>query len=419
MSLDEVRWGMAGSLEYRGKDRYGRDTWQLVVSAGKDGKGKRVKVKRTFRGGKRDAEKALARLVAEATGGSMPSQTNSMTIAAWVDIWDTEHISRKLAPKTAATYRTMLKHRIVPALGAIPLQKLTPGHLKQFYANLDEDGVRKDGRGTKLSGATQAKCHRIVSAMLQEAVYRELIAHNPAADVRPPQEARPAIKFYDEAEVRRLLTALQSESPRFRAIVLLALATGMRRGEILALEWGQVNWRDHLITVKQSAYMAAGQGQQVKAPKTNHSARLVAMPADIEEALRAWQQQQAEEREKAGSLWQPSEYVFTNWNGSWLRVDSVTREWEKFVKRVNQRAPGSLPHLTFHGLRHTAASFLLASGIDVRAVSGVLGHAQASTTLNIYGHMLQSSVHRAADAMQGVLNRVSTKKCPPYCPPKA
>ena len=408
---------MAGSIQYRGKDKDGRDTWLLTASEGFDAQRNRVRITRTFHGGKREAEKEKARLVAEAAGRSATSST-SMTIAAWAEIWDKEHIARNLAPKTAATYRMMLRHRIIPALGAILLQKLAPSHLKQFYANLDEDGVRKDGRGTRLSGATQAKCHRVLSAMLQEAVYRELIPHNPASDVRPPQERRPEIKFYDEEEIRRLLIALQDESSRFRAIVLLALATGMRRGEILALEWGEINWQAHLITVKQSAYTATGQGQQVKAPKTATSARLVAMPADLEDALRAWQQQQSDERVKSGSLWQAGDYIFTNWDGSWLHVDSVTREWEKFLKRVNKRAkedaektgaePEILPPLTFHGLRHTAATFLLASGIDVRAVSGILGHAQASTTLNIYGHMLQSSAQRGADAMQEVFHRVTS-----------
>lgn len=405
---------MAGSMKNRGKDKQGRDTWLFTVSDGFDAQGKRVKLFRTFHGGKREAEKALAQFVSEVAQGKV-SISGGMTVAAWAEVWEREHVSRNLAPKTAATYRTMLKHRIIPALGTIALNKLTSAHIKKFYANLDEDGVRKDGRGTRLSGATQGKCHRVLSVLLKEAVYRELIPHNPVADVRPPREERPTVKYYEEESVRRLLVALQERSIRFRAIVLLALLTGLRRGEIIGLEWGSINWQSHKLTIKQSAYVAKGQGQKLKTTKTATSTRVVVMPAELEQILQVWREQQAEEREKAGSLWQPSDFVFTDWKGAWLRVDSVTSEWGKFLKRVNKREPNYLPPLNFHGLRHTAASFLFASDIDVRSVAGVLGHAQASTTLNIYGHMLESSAKRAADAMQGMIDRVNAGKCQQEC----
>lgn len=398
-------------------DRAGNLIWLLTVSAGFKANGDRKRVRRDFHGSKPKATVAHARLVVEVNNGRHV-ESSEMLLQDWAEIWDKEHVSCKLSAKTAATYRMMLKNRIVPALGKIRLDRLTPTHIQRFYAQLNSaDGIRLDKKGGKprpgpLKDATKAKIHRILSAMLQEAVYRQLIQHNPARDTRAPQEKCPEIKYFEESNIRRLLEVLPKESLRFRALVMLALSTGMRRGEIIGLTWDQVNWDDSIITVRQAASFVAGIGQQLKAPKTRQSVRHVGIPEPAEQALRAWQRQQESERETAGSLWKnEGNYVFTTHLGAWCYIDAVGKEWSKFIDRINAQAEAKepkeekLPRLTFHGLRHTAASILIAGGVDIRSVSGVLGHAQAATTLNRYSHMLELGAQKAAAAMQGMLER--------------
>jgi len=395
-------------------DKDGKPVWILTVANGRDAAGKRARARREFHGSDKEAQKAYDRFKVEVAEAGIGS---NMTLAAWVAVWDREHIARNVAPKTAVNYRILLKNRIIPNLGSVRLNALAPRKIKDFYASLNEEGARMDRRGKTLSGATQAKVHRILSALLQEAVYREIIPRNPVADVRPPRERRPELRYLEESDILIMMQELSKESLRFRLIVLLALTTGMRRGEIMGLEWKHIDWTAHSITIAQSAFITSGNGQRLKAPKTAQSIRLVSMPADVEDTLRAWQRQQTDEREKAGSLYRVSDFIFTTWEGHWVSVDQITKEWRRFLSRVNKRAKdeaekqgrkaAELPIIPFHGLRHTAASLFIAGGLDVRSVSGVLGHAQASTTLNIYSHMLQSAPQNAATMMQTMLDRTS------------
>jgi integrase len=399
----KARRRKVGSIESRGEDRRGRERWRLVVSD-RDDKGKRIKRTKVFIGRERDAEKALALFIAEVDAGKVV-KSSGMTLEKWAECWDREHIEG-LAEKTAAVYRMMLRLRILPALGSVTLKQINKQRIEAFYRGLAKPkGARKDNKEGGLSSSTLAKCHRVLSGLLAAAVDQELIPYNPASKAKAPREEREEARYYDGATIALLLQALQGKPARFRAIVLLAMTTGLRRGEILALTWDDVDFDAKTIAVRRAAVTTTGKGQHLKPTKTQRSVRKVGMPAQLVEALQAYASEQDCWREQNGSKWEGGAgHVFTLNTGKWLRADYVTREFRAFVTKAG------LPALNFHGLRHTAASLLIAGGVDIVAVSGLLGHARASTTLDIYAHLMEDNLRKGAAAMEAALGESGSEE---------
>lgn len=393
---------MAGSIEQRGPNR-----WRLVVSAGRDQNGKRVKITRTVNGKKREAERELSLLTMEVETGRIGASAK-MTLGEWVDKWLTL-VEKTLAPSTLVGYRHMLNNRIRPALSHIALDRIQPKHIAAFYDDLAHstrldvqltDKELANGRAIPLLSAnSQLKYHRLLSLILQEAVYRGLIPQNPTKAVRPPRATRTEAQHYDEADVTKLLAALATEPLRFRVLVAVALTTGARRGEIVALRWEDVDWERGQIRICHSAYLVGGEKQGTKGTKTGQ-VRVVPLVEPAKSLLAEWQTAQTNERE-ALPVWCGDDFIFTEETGNWTRVDNVTKRWKVFLGKHK------LPALPFHGLRHTAASVLLGNGLPVRTVAGLLGHAQASTTLNIYGHVLESSAKQATEILERVTGAMS------------
>jgi len=241
---------MSGNIEERGKN-----TFRLVVSGGFDAHGKRIKYTRTFHGDKRGAKRALDEFAVDVAKG-MVRMSCGISVCEWAKTWIGQQ-EKRLAPRTVASYRGHLQNRILPALGHIPLDKLQPRHINDFLEQMEQKGARLDGRGETISGATCLRHLRTLSVMLQEAVYRQLIPQNPARAVRAPRVKRKEARYYDERGVKLLIERLQSEPGVFRAMVLTAMLVGLRRGEIIGLEWSAVDWDKRTVTVRQSAQILA------------------------------------------------------------------------------------------------------------------------------------------------------------------
>lgn len=371
---------MSGYIQERGKDKHGKTVYRVFVSGGYDGAGKRIRKAVVVHGSLRDAEQVKKRLERELDDSG---PTSSMQFREWIERWMEEAV-RSRAPRTVAEYQRLLATRIVPALGHIRLDQLKSRHIFDFMSKLT--GIQHARRNDQtLSRHSQRKYYCLLSVILQDAVYSGLIGQNPVKQVRAPRIDGYRARFYEPLDVEQLWQALQQEPLMWRAIVAMSLLLGIRRGELMALRWGDVHWERRSISIARAAYRVSKQDQQVKAPKTATSIRSIPIPEPLLPILKAWHSVQ-------GGL--DDDYICADARLRWLHIDAPTKWFAKFIARHG------LPSLNLHGLRHTAATIMLEAGVPVRTVSEHLGHGQTSTTTNIYAHTTQASRERAAEALQ-------------------
>ena len=274
---------MKGSIEKRGKNSY-----RLVVFKGYDLEGKAMRHTKTVHcKNKSEAHTELAKFVTQVENGFVV--TGSVpTFAQFVEIWTRDYGLKELAPSTYYRYKGMLDSRILPYFGHYKLNKITPIDIMRFYDLLDKDTqiVRKknnNGRKTKkpLSQKTILEHHRLIRAMLHRAVYWQLITHNPAERVQPPKTQKPKRDCYDEEQTRILvdnLEKLTGNDIKYRVAILLDIFTGARLGELLGLEWSDIDFNNGIININKSSQYLADKGIFTKEPKTESSIRDVAIP---------------------------------------------------------------------------------------------------------------------------------------------
>ena len=257
--------------------------------------------------------------------------------------------------------------------------------------------VIKQNKG--LSEKTIKQHHAIIHSALQKAVEWQLILNNPANRVRPPKVPKKEAKHMTEEQVLAMLEALSKEPLKYQVMIHLDLVTGMRRGELMALEWKNIDTEKRIIKIRKSVRYIPGQGQALKNPKNESSIRDITLPKYIISLLNEYKVQWNAEKAKLGDLWQGDDWIFTQWNGRPMHVDTISSWFPKFLKRHG------LEHINFHAIRHTAATLLINQGLNVKALSARLGHANTSTTMNIYAHALQSADKQAANMMDNIISR--------------
>lgn len=390
---------VVGNIEKRGENSY-----RLRVSGGYTGEGKRIIYKRTIQTkSKTEAEKELALFISEIETGQALS-AKKMRFRDYADFWINNYAIPNLSPNTYERYKSMLKSRILPYLCNMYIDKIQPMQLMYLYQELTDSTYTRKNATYKLSSKTVLEHHRLLHSMLQQAVYWQMVPYNAASRVRPPKSRRPNINFYDDAQTIALIKALESEELKFRVIILLTIFTGLRRGEVLGLEWQYIDFKNSSVTVRQASQYVLSIGVYTKAPKTETSNRVISIPESITKLLKEYKRKQLETRLRLGDKWIETNRLFVQWNGAPMHPDTITKWFRQFLKDKN------LPHITFHGLRHTHATLLIAQGLDVRTVSNRLGHAQTSTTLNIYAHSFAKMDREASEKLDNLLYREDTKK---------
>lgn len=390
---------MVGNIEKRGENSY-----RLRVSGVYTGEGKRITYKKTIQAkNKTEAQKELALFITEIETGQALS-AKKMRFRDYADFWINNYAIPNLSPKTYERYKSMLKARILPYLGNMYLDKFQPMQLMYLYQELSESTYVRKNVTHRLSSKTVLEHHRLLHSMLQQAVYWQMIPYNPASRVRPPKAKKPNINFYDDAQTIALIKALEGEELKFRVIILLTIFTGLRRGEVLGLEWQDINFKNSSLTVRQASQYVSSIGIYTKDPKTETSNRIISIPESIIKLLKEYQKEQLKSRLRLGDKWLETDRLFVQWNGAPMHPDTITKWFRQFLEDKN------LPHITFHGLRHTHATLLISQGLDVRTVSNRLGHAQTSTTLNFYAHAFAKMDREASDKLDNLLYREDTKK---------
>ena len=336
------------------------------------------------------------------------TSNGNMRFADFAEKYMTEYAQLYLKPKTIATYTEHLQ-RINQALGHIRLCDLRTGHINSFYQNLQEKGIRN--RTTALCKIDLRERigthHRTLSSVLSRAVKWGYIQINPADAAEKPSLGGHEAAYLEEDDARRLLELLQAEPVKWRAPITFDLLSGLRRAELLGLRWQDVDLDGHTITIRQTSNYLPGKGVYVGTPKTTTSAR----PLPISTAAimllleyRAWQDTR---REQLGDAWEDQDgRVFTTDTGAPMFPDSLTQWFSGFIAR------SGMPKVTVHSLRHTYASLMIADGVPLVVVSRQLGHAQASTTANIYAHAIASAQAKAMQTFDRFNDIVGTEQPP-------
>lgn len=392
---------MAGSIEKRGKNSY-----RLIVCHGFNLDGKPIRHTKTVHGTKTQAKIELAKFVAEVEQGTV-IEGKSITFKEFTEFWKRDYGSKELAPSTYRRYLGMLESRILPYLGHFKLDKIKPTDIMKFYDMLDKDTqIRRvkcnNGYRTlkPLSQKTILEHHRLIRAMLHRAVYWQLLFSNPCERVQPPKSKKPKRRYYDDEQCKVLLSNLNELSVddiKYKTAITLTLFTGVRLGELMGLEWSDIDFTNGIVSINKSSQYLADKGVFTKTPKTESSIRDVAIPDFVVSLLEEYKSWYEEQKALYGELWIDSDRLFVQSDGKPMHPSTISKWFVKFVKEIG------LPVINFHGLRHTNATLLISQNIDVAVVAARLGHAQITTTFNFYVHPIISHNKSAGNVLQNLL----------------
>jgi integrase len=382
---------MRGNITRRGKS-----SWRLKIERESDTPGKRKYFTETVRGKRQDAEKRLTELLGQTDAGTLVDRARTTVaehVRAWID-------AAEVQPKTRERYRQLCEQQIVPHLGTTELQKLKPATIDAWHVTLLVRGG-KDGR--PLSARTVGHAHRVLHVAIKKAVKAEVLARNVVSVFSPPKVEDDEVEILDDADVPAVRAKRAGHV--LGPIASTALATGCRRGELLALAWGCLDLDRATISIERSLEQTKKQGEKgcelrFKRPKTKAGVRTLSLPASAVAILRKHRQSQLELRLQLGLGKLPDDaLVFCRPDGSPIPPNDVSRDWARVC------ASKDLPQVSFHALRHTHASALISSGMDVVAISKRLGHKSPTTTLRIYAHLFAKLAKdaAAADAIEAVM----------------
>ena len=301
---------------------------------------------------------------------------------------------RGVKHSTIVRYRE-LTERIYPTIGYIKLKDLRADHLNSFYTELAKPGQNKR-TGAGLSAKTILEHHRLISTVLDQAEKEGLIPFNVAAKATLPKVSKREVNYFQPEQVAAIRDALETEPLKWKMLTHLFLITGARRGELLGLKWDKVDFAGNKVYISNNILYTPDRGIYEDTPKTDTSKRYVTLPTETMQLLKQYKTWQAEERLRLGEYYQDHGFIFSQDNGGPMHPDSVTDWMNKFSKRHG------LPHINPHAFRHTMASMLYFNGVDSVSISKRLGHAQVSTTANIYAHVMEAADQKNADILADV-----------------
>jgi integrase len=368
---------MRGSITRRGKQ-----SWRIRFDVGR-ANGKRVARAHTFRGTRKEAQAKLAELLASVAQGSYVAPAK-MSVAAFVrsrvDQWEAD-----ITARTAQRYRQLTENQIAPHIGAMPLQKLVRLDVEAWHTKLRNGG---------LAARTIGHAHRVLSKALRDAERDGLVLRN----VCKLQKA-PRVADAEKAIVRDVPGFIDKlRGTRLYVPAMLALFTGMRLGEILALRANRVDLNRKIIAVREALEWTKAHGVRPKTPKSRAGRRDITLPDILVDVLREHRKAMLEMRMQFGAGRLPDDaLLFANLAGAPLQPSNVSSEWGEIASHIG------MPEITFHSLRHTHASQLIAAGVDIATISKRLGHARPSVTLAIYAHMFTSDDGKAAAAINAAM----------------
>jgi integrase len=381
------------------------DGWAGAISLGVDGKG-RLKRRYVYGSSQREVRAKLDALKRQLEAGIVIGTSRGVTVAQYLDAWVAGTLAEQVAvgalrSSTRDGYFDMVERHIKPHVGRHRLEELKPPHLRAWIADLRRV---TSARGRPLSARTIQLAHATLRRALNDAVRDELIPRNPALLVRPGRVPRKSIEPLTRDEAKALLAVAAQD--RLFALWLVLMSLGLRRGEALALRWPDIDFEAGTVTVSRSLQRrrtgeknAKGHNRTVlveEPPKTEGSVRVLALPASLQVVLKEHRARRLRER-LAAQFWADPDLVFATPAGTPFDPQNIYRAWHAVCDKAKVR------RCRPHDLRHTAASFLLLQGADMRTVMEQLGHTRMATTSDLYTHVLEEVKRDAAARMDGLL----------------
>jgi integrase len=385
---------MKGHIRERSPGR-----WAIIFDARDSQTGERKRRWHSFAGTKREAQVECARLLTELNNGTSVDPSRE-TVAAFLERW-IEHMQGQVAPRSLERYTELARKNLTPLLGGLALAKLQPAHISAAYAKALTSG-RRDGKGG-LSARTVTHMHRVLREALQQAVRWQLLARNPADAVKPPKVERQQMSVLDTDATAELIEAAR-ETSLFMPI-MLGVRCGLRRGEVVALRWRNVDLERGQISVVASAEQT-DHGVREKETKNGKGRTIVLSGTEIEE-LCSHRVRQAQGLLALGVRLTDDHHVVTRADGQPLQPRSLTHAFVKFARQNGFQ-------IRLHDLRHSHATHMLASGVHPKIAQERLGHSSVGITLDLYSHVLPGmqaeAVSKVDAALRDALDRRAAKK---------
>lgn len=299
-----------------------------------------------------------------------------------------------------------LTARVYPTIGHLRLDKITGRHIQQFINDLINNTSERTGR--PLARKTVIHHLSFISDVFSYAVKMDMLTYNPCRKVTVPKGEAKEKYIYTIEEITRIFELLDGENvpTKFRVFFKLAVYSGYRRGELLGLEWKDVDFENNIISVRRTSNYTAKKGVYTDTTKTRKSQRTLKFPQEIMDMLREYKAEQDEQALKCGDKWVETDRLYVKWNGEPMQNGTPYFWLGEFCEKHD------LPFYGLHSFRHLFASLLVNQGVDIVTVSGALGHSTVSTTSNIYCHMLQESRAKVSDAVSSALDFSGKKKEP-------
>ena len=358
--------------------------WQITIELPKDPiTGKRNRKYRTVEGNKKEAERAMHEFITELEKGYYVANSN-ISITEWVNTWLEVYIIPNVSPTTLSRYQGMIKRYINPVIGHIPVQQLTTLAVQSWVNGLKIS----PSSGKEMSAATIKHAYHVLKGAMDKAVLAGIIYRSPCTGIMLPKGQKKQAVIYDEKQIRQLLDA--AAGTEMELVIDMELCLGVRRGELLGLEWGDIDWEHNQVKIIRNRVVVDGKSV-VKEPKTATSVRTLDVPLPLMQKLRKHKMQCMSNKLRLGKAYTATNYIIVHPDGKPIYPEYLSQMLTKLQERAG------LPKCRFHDLRHLCASIMLLQGINVKVAQERLGHKDIATTMNIYSHVLPSSAKEAAE----------------------
>lgn len=382
-------------------EKRGENSYRFTVSLPKDANGKypkeritiTVEEKMTPKQLKEFLDREYLKFKNEVLSGNYV-KVDKILFKDFAEQWEKDFAST-LALTTYGNHQRKLNLHINPVIGHMRMDQINSFHLMSIM----RDMKRYDGKDEPLTYHARQDVYRTLKSIFKYAVKWGVISKNPMDGVEKPRpsdtdEIDKEMQVYEESEIETLMHLLQSEPPSWRMMFTLALAAGLRKGELLGLEWKDVDFQNQQIYIHQTIVFT-NQGPHIKTTKTKKSKRYVTLPQSVMNELKTYRKHWAKEKLQKGDVWieKEREWLFHSFNGTHMYPTSPSKRWKQFIDGHGFK------YIRLHDLRHTSASLLIAQGVHAKIISERLGHSDISVTMNTYGHAFKSADRAAADKL--------------------